>query len=138
MPQNTKPPPLRIVRGELVPNESEPDWDTIDRCGAGRFSTSPETEPFLEDCTEHDHEYLEGGTVEEMVRADNRFHRGIWRKAVAGCRAGAVTCVKLALRATFFSAIVELTGRYFWTTWNRLKGKKPPPKPKPQIIRTDD
>jgi hypothetical protein len=90
------------------------EWDTVNRCGAGKWSTS-KSDPFSHYCNLHDLAYLRGGTLTDLAKADKAFIRGIWQNA---------TRHPLRIpRAILYTGIVTLIARYFWRPCNRLEGE---------------
>lgn len=85
-------------------------WDKIDRCGAGRLSTGPD-DPFIHECTLHDHGYLKGGSVDDMMKVDREFFGGIWSKAAQDWW--------LIPRAFAYTAIVSIAARWWWQKESR-------------------
>lgn len=98
--------------------------------------TDPAEDPMTPACVVHDIDYLRGGTVDDMIEADDRSFRAMW--FLAAKEPLFVKRQLLRAQAVLYYGVILTVGRYFWRNENRLKGEKPASKPKPEIIRGDN
>lgn len=87
--------------------------DLPDGPGAEPFVTGKK-DPFYWAAIKHDFDYLQGGTIDAMIKADHTFYRncrGIMKQSWNPL---------VWLRGAAYISIVSVAARFFWQKHNRL------------------
>lgn len=103
--------------------DKKPDWDTIDRCGVGIFSTDPEKDELTPACADHDERALKGGTPEEWFASEMRLLKDGW--TIAGQQPTWFGRMRLRARILLYVAIDNSIGRIFWKPYDRTQPREP-------------
>jgi hypothetical protein len=85
--------------------EDKETSDAEDRCGSKKVHTD-EKDPFFDECVKHDRDYVNLTDPDDLFRADLRFFKGIWKKALKNWL--------LIPRALIYTVIVQGAGRFYW------------------------
>ncbi len=90
--------------------------DLPDGPGAKPLNTG-KRDPFFWAAIKHDFDYLQGGTIDSMIKADHTFYKnclGVMKQSINPL---------VWLRGTAYIGLVSISARYFWKRHSRLNSE---------------